>query len=278
MRSDLACASVPGSTDVSSRRFVCIGPRAARAVTHPYLDLSAGLPPDAAALLVKTAVAYGSGARRTARRSASSTTATVVSNKMSEAFAAESGHEAEALLLADVAEGVAAFRPQPVAVRYWNGDRMANAFPDIGIVLLGGGVELWEVKPERRDDDLVRRLGHLASALRGHGITYRVRTPRWLRHGSRLANARLLHRQGDRPVAAWLPPAIAETLASPGTGTVGALRTTLGIDPEVVCAAAARGALAIDIGSGPLSDATTVRVPRRGARSGAYDTSDEGGF
>lgn len=227
--------------------------------------------------IVDAAIRGGDSARQPAKRSASSTPTTLVSYKMGEVFATDCGGEADVLMLADILEEVAAFRPQAVAVRYFDGRRIARAFPDIALRMIDGSIEFWEIKPERHDAETIERLCILASTMRAAGLRYRVRTPRWFRRNPQLTNARLLYRQADRPITDRLAADIEAAIDRQGCRTLGALRGALGIGMYVLHGAAARGLFAIDIATERLNDATSIRKALRGACSGGYENTTKGG-
>ncbi len=181
----------------------------------------------------------------------------------------KAGGEERTLVLADVLEDVLAFRPQPVEVRWNDGSQMRRSFPDVGVVVLDGTVELWECKPRDHDADLLERLKPLAHVLRRSGVKYRVRTPRWFKAEPRLSNARRLARQGDRQVDPGLRATVG-SLLNAGAKTFGQLRQASGANVAELLGAAARGVFAIDIDGMTLGDASAVRVARKAARSGAF--------
>ena len=167
------------------------------------LDLTSRLTRGEAESAMALAVANGPAARHTANRWSVSSTVRDLSHKMAEEFSFDSSGQGDAMAPADMLEDVAAFRPQPVEVRYHDGSKPRRAFPDLGLHMVGGTLELLEVKLERSDPALVSRLRALRAGLREHGITYRVRTRLWQNRQPHLATAAGLRRHASWPLGAW---------------------------------------------------------------------------
>ncbi len=242
------------------------GPKALRG--HAIVDLSAGTGSISSA--VAAAVAAGVPARRVASRSASNILISMVSNKMGASMAAESPWEERALTLADVLEDVIAFSPQPVELRWSEGERTRRAYPDIGVVLLDGTAELWECKSSDTDHLLAAKLKPLAVSLTRRGVRYRARTPRWLAAQPRLSNAQRLAVHGTQSPDLAVCEAIARALPLVRTPVLGALRETTGAGAAQLLCAAAHGVFAVCIDGVRLGDASPIRASKPGARSGAY--------
>jgi hypothetical protein len=233
-----------------------------------YLGRGMSLPEIAARL--EAAIMAGVPARRTATRSHSTIPTHGVSRKTRLAFSTDSHLEAEAAMFADVLEDVVTFSMQPVALRYHDGNRAFSAFPDIGLKMLDGSVELWEVKPERVSEQLVRRLGTLARLLHAHGIRYRVRTPFWMGRSPRHANVRAIWAAGGITLPDTIHSDLQQCLSSARATTLGALRAELGVHHDALYAGALRGLVAVDLDAMPLCDGSPVRAPAAGALSGGY--------
>jgi len=238
---------------------------------HLVLDLTVGaVPTFCPTKALAASIEHGPFARRVAVRSATATPCSFASFKMNSCFAAESPGELDAMLLADVLEDVVAFRPQPVEVRFFDGERCRSAFPDLGVLHLDGGVQLWEVKGATKSPSLVRRLGHLSASLSQVGIEYRVLTSTWLTRSPRQANARLLYRHANRPLPSWAAGEITRVTSCHGPMTLGSLRAQLGLGLADLAAAAAQGMFAVNLAGAALGEGTPVRLPRTGARSGGF--------
>jgi hypothetical protein len=243
---------------------------------HLTIDTTALNDRDALADAVCCAIENGPCARQVARQSANVILSTVPSHKMAREFEAESGIEGIAIQYADVGEDVAVFGTQRVEVIYDYNGRVRRGYPDVAIQYLDGSVGFWEIKPERNSSSLVGRLGALRASLMSCGIRYDVLTPFKLEREPRLSNIRQLHRQGSRP----LPPSfrsLAQAVfrASPLTN-IGMLRKAVGCDIGDVFGAIAQGLIAADMDLYILGDLTQVRMPRLGARSGAFFLDDRG--
>ncbi len=242
---------------------------------HLIIDLTQGArsPPTITSALA-AAIRNGPEARATASRSSSAILVKLVSHKMGETFRTDSGGEEDPLVLAEVLEDVRHYRAQPAEIWFHDGARMRRAFPDLGLCLLDGSVELWEVKPEGLGEKFRGRLEAIGLSLASVGIRYRVRTPFWSRQEPRLSNAKALHRQGDRLLTPGFIAAMAETLPCLPEKTVGCLRRALGAGLADIYAAAAKGGLSIEITRGRLGDNSEIRLPRPGASSGAFELED----
>ena len=232
--------------------------------------LEGGMCPREIKARLKAAVTTGIPARSTVSRSHVATPVRGVSRKTRLPYATDSMLEAETAIFADVLEDVVAYAMQPVCLHYRDGGRLTRAYPDVGLLMIDGTVELWEVKPERASEALVRRLGTLSRLLHARGVRYRVRTPLWLHRAPRRANVRAVWASDGVAVGETLRDDLAQRLGAGEATTLGALRAQLGVEAPVLHAAVLRGLVAVDLDAGPLSDASPVRPPKPGALSGGY--------
>ncbi len=217
------------------------------------------------------AVALGRFARRAASRSHCAVVGMFPSSKMRATFPMESSVEAGVLVLADVLESVRVFRPQALRVVFPYQGRPRTAYPDIAIIRDDGQPELWECKPDRvLSDERFARLLALRRALHAVGISYRVRQPGWSRREPLASNAALIRRYANQPLPYGLL-GMALGIVRLGPTTLGALGREAGATMPMLLSLAARGVIAVDIGSLPLGEDTVVRQPLPGASSGAFD-------
>ena len=240
-------------------------------MTEIFLD--GGMSPPEVVAILEAAVRAGVPARRTATRSHVATPEHGVSRKTGLAFSTDSHLEVEAARFADVLENVTAFSMQPVCLRYRDGSRLARAYPDLGLLMIDGSPELWEVKPERASEVRVQRLATLSRLLHAQGVRYRVRTPFWLGRAPRRANVLAVWASDGAAIGDALRADVAQCLGL-SIRTLGALRAELGVQVNILHAAVLRGLVAVDLDAAPLSDATSIRAPLPGARSGGYLGAD----
>ena len=217
------------------------------------------------------AVALGGSARRSASRSHSAVVGMFPSLKMGTTFPVESSVEADVLVLADVLESVRVFRPQALRVVFPYQRRLRIAYPDIAIIRDDGEPEFWECKPDCvLSDERFVRLLTLRRALHAVGIPYRVRQPGWSRREPLASNAALIRRYASQPLPYGLFGLALGIVRSRPT-TLGILGREAKATMPMLLSLAARGVIAVDIGSLPLGDDTVVRQPLPGASSGAFD-------
>ena len=223
--------------------------------------------------VVVSAVALGGPARQSASRSHSAVVGMFPSLKMGTTFPFESSVEADVLVLADVLEAVRLFRPQTLRVIFSYQGRLCTAYPDIAIIRDDGQPELWECKPDRvLSDEKFARLHALREALHVAGIPYRIRQPGWCGRTPLASNAALIRRYAHLPLPYGLF-GMALGIVRSGPTTLGALGREARATMPMLLSLAARGVLAVDIGSLPLGEDTPVRQPLPGATSGAFDGS-----
>ena len=221
--------------------------------------------------VVLGAVALGGSARRSASRSYSAVVGMFPSLKMGTTFPVESSVEADVLVLADVLESVRVFRPQALRVLFPYQGRLRTAYPDIAIIRDDGQPELWECKPDRvLSDERFARLQALRRALHAVGISYRVRQPGWSHREPLASNAALIRRYANQPLPYGLP-GMALGIMRSGPTTLGAIGREAKATMPMLLSLAARGVIALDIGSLALGEDTVVRQPLPGASSGAFD-------
>lgn len=237
------------------------------------LRLDASACPVQCKSVVLKAVRSGGLARRGATRSRGAVIGTFPSFKMGTTFSNESSVEASVLVLADVLEEVLAFRPQALRVVFVHRGRPTSAYPDLAVLRVDGGCELWECKPDRGvGEETFERLVALRASLRAVGIPYLVRQPRWSRRAPWGRNAALIWRHADQVLPPTMPAAVEKAVRC-GTATLGALGQQAGATFPMLLALAARGTFAVDIGGAPLGAGSSIRQAAVGATSGAFDAT-----
>lgn len=237
--------------------------------SHVRLDLTTVSSAAVCAEAIGVAIDQGSVARRVSTRSHDCCRDTLASWKMGRDFETESGNEFMAILVAELCEEITAFQVQAVEIVYQDSDRVRRAYPDIALRYLNGDVGFWELKSERVDEALARRLGLLRARLQTRGIRYEVFTPLHLRQEPRLSNLRQLYRQADRYIDVPTRSALQAGFAAKPVTCLEALMSATGCDASQIYAAIAQGYIAAEVDAVGLCSATRVRLPKTGARSGA---------
>ena len=223
---------------------------------------------------VVDAIRRGDVARTVSSRSHRSVVGSFPSRKMGCEFRSESALEWVAMLHCDVLESVVAFRPNSVAVHFECGGRQHVAYPDIAILRRDGCPEFWEIKPAGLPGvDSLQRLRALARGLGRIGIPYLVRQPHWLCREPALGNARAIHRHAHHQALGPHPLDVARLLSTrPGITLLKAAQA-LKVRTVDLLGLVAQGVAAIDIGGGPITGHTPVRLPLPHATSGAFDST-----
>ena len=216
-------------------------------------------------------IAAGSTARQIAGRSHNCVTGNYLSTKMACAFPVESRGEEAVLLLADALESITAFRAQAVRVCFLHEGKPCTAYPDLAVQRLDNSVELWETKPQgQASGKLVRRLRSLWLALNNVGIPYRVRQPHWALRQPIRTNALLVRRYANTRIGHIPAEDIHKHLLSSGTTPLGNIKVAFKASLPEILALAAKGQIALDIGTAPLGEKTPVRHASPGATSGCF--------
>lgn len=223
---------------------------------------------------VVDAIRWGDVARTVSSRSHRSVVGSFPSRKMGCEFRSESSLEWLAMLHCDVLENVVAFRPNSVAVRFECGGREQIAYPDIAVLRREGGPEFWEIKPAGHlGIDRLQRLRALARGLGQIGIPYLVRQPHWLCREPALENARAIHRHAHHQGPGPHPLEVARLLSTRAGITLLEAAQALKVQTADLLGLVAQGVAAIDIGGGPITGHTPVRLPLPHATSGAFDST-----
>ncbi len=111
----------------------------------------------------------------------------------------ESPGELKAFRLLDCDPGIAMFVEQPCEVVYFNGVEQKRHFPDIYVESCERR-ELWEIKTDPAEPDVIARTILLSNGLKQHGFVYRLVLHSELEMQPRLQNANTLLRYGRRPL------------------------------------------------------------------------------
>lgn len=137
--------------------------------------------------------------REVISRSRSCPTGKFPSWKMRRMMHWESIGERNAFRLLDCDPSVTAFVEQPCVVIYFNGVEQKRHVPDIYVESCARK-ELWEVKIDASDPDVIARTILLSNGLKRHGFIYRLVLHSDLEMQPRLLNANTLLRYGRRPL------------------------------------------------------------------------------
>jgi len=111
----------------------------------------------------------------------------------------ESIAELKAFRLLDCDPAVTTFVEQPCEVVYFNGVEQKRHVPDLYVELCERK-ELWEIKTDASDPDVIARTILLSNSLKPHGFIYRLVPDSELETEPRLQNANTLLRYGRRPL------------------------------------------------------------------------------
>ena len=111
----------------------------------------------------------------------------------------ESIAELKAFRLLDCDPGVTAFVEQPCEVVYFNGVELKRHVPDVYVEFCEHK-ELWEIKIDGSDHDVIARTILLSNGLKQHGFIYRLVLDSELETQPRLQNANTLLRYSRRPL------------------------------------------------------------------------------
>jgi hypothetical protein len=145
--------------------------------------------------------------------------------------------ELDFMHLLEAAPAVAAYRQQPVDIRYPDGDRLRTYTPDIEVLLTSGEALYVEVKPESRlsDPEVARKLDAIRRQLERDQVRFEVVTCVDIRRQPRLDNIRWLYQQaGTTQVSAEAAEFGARQLNTSGPHTIASARAKLrgtGLDP-----------------------------------------------
>jgi hypothetical protein len=132
-------------------------------------------------------------------RSRSCPTGKYPSWKMERMMQWEATGERNAFRLLDCDPSVTAFVEQPCVVIYFNGVEQKRHVPDI-YVQFCERKELWEIKPDPAEPDVIARTILLRPLLKRHGFVYRLVLDSELEMQPRLQNANTLLRYARRPL------------------------------------------------------------------------------
>lgn len=148
--------------------------------------------------------------------------------------------ELDLMHLLEAAPAVAAYRHQPAAIRYPDGDALRTYTPDLEVLLTSGESLYIEVKPQDRlgDPETSRKLEAISVQLERDGVRFEVLTCADIRRQPRLDNIRWLYRQaGSAPITAGAADFGGRKLAATGPHTIGSARAKLsgtGLDPAIL--------------------------------------------
>ena len=138
--------------------------------------------------------------REVISRSRSCPTGKYPSWKMRRMMQWESPAEVKALRLLDCDPNITAFVEQPCEIVYFNGVELKRHVPDVYVEFCEHK-ELWEIKIDGSDPDVIARTILLSNGLKQHGFIYRLVLDSELETQPRLQNANNLLRYGRRPLA-----------------------------------------------------------------------------
>jgi hypothetical protein len=133
--------------------------------------------------------------REVVSRSRSCPTGKYPSWKMRRMMQWESPAELKAFRLLDCDSSVTAFVEQPCDVVYFNGLEQKRHVPDIYVESCERK-ELWEIKIDPPQPDIITRTNIFSNGLKPHGFTYRLVLASELRKQPRLQNANILLSHG----------------------------------------------------------------------------------
>lgn len=148
--------------------------------------------------------------------------------------------ELDLMHLLEASPAVAAYRPQPVAISYPDGEALRTYTPDLEVLLTSGQPLYVEVKPQDRlnDPETSRKLNAIRGQLERDSARFEVLTCTDIRRQPRLDNIRWLYRQaGTAPVTAGAADLGGRQLAASGPHTIRSAHTKLlgtGLDPPVL--------------------------------------------
>jgi hypothetical protein len=132
-------------------------------------------------------------------RSRSCPTGKYPSWKMRRMMQWESPAELKAFRLLDCDANITAFVEQPCKIVYFSGVELKGHVPDVHVEFCEHK-ELWEIKIDGSDPDVIARTILLSNGLKQHGFFYRLVLDSELEAQPRLQNANTLLRYGRRPL------------------------------------------------------------------------------